>query len=69
MDNFLWGTMKQELFRPGRTYETRESLVSAIRELENQFNDPNHHYHIALENSFLGSFTNDNGTRRGGKNI
>ena len=68
MDNFLWGAMKNELFRPGRTYETRAELVDAIMELENQFNDPNNHFHIALENAFLGSIENENGTRRGGKN-
>ena len=67
MDFFLWGIMKDELFRPGKIYESRESLITAIMELETQFNDPNHRLHQALENAFLGSHTNDYGIRRGGK--
>ena len=67
MDFFLWGIMKDELFKPGKVYETRDQLVTSIMELESQFNDPNHRLHQALENAFLGSYTNDYGRRRRGK--
>ena len=67
MDFFLWGIMKDELFKPGKNYETRDSLVAAIMDLEAQFNDPDNRLHQCLENAFLGGHSDDYGRRRGGK--
>ena len=65
-DGYIFGQMRKELCRPNLHYNSRDDLVTAIRNIERRFNDPNDWLNRGLENMFLGSHF-DEGVRRGGK--